>query len=77
MINITIIDFIIAILVVSFCTSIIVGTLVFCILKKKHDEDVEWLFQRICIYKTELDRFYDKYWDHIVEYHESKGKDSL
>jgi hypothetical protein len=35
------------------------------------------LFQRICIYKTELDRFYDKYWDHIVEYHESEGEDSL
>jgi hypothetical protein len=70
-------DFIIATLVIGFCTSIIVGTLVYCILKKKHDEDIEWLFNMICTNKTEVNRFYNKYCDHIVEYHESEGKDSL
>lgn len=77
MINITMIDFIITILVVSFCTSIIVGTLVYCILKKKHDEDIEWLCKIICNNHTIVHRFYDKYWDHLVEYHESKERDSL
>lgn len=77
MINITVIDFIIAILVVSFCISLIISTLVYCILKKKHDEDIEWLFNLICTNKTEVNRFYNKYCDHIVEYHENEGKDSL
>lgn len=77
MINITLIDFIIVALVISFCTSIIIGTVVYCILKKKHDEDIEWLFQRICIIKTKIDRFYNKYANHIVEYHESEGEGSL
>lgn len=67
---ITAIEFIIASIVVSFCAAAIVGTLVYCILKKKHDEDINWLFKLICNNKTEVNRFYDKYYDHIVDYHE-------
>lgn len=66
---ITITEFIIASLVMSFCAAAIVGTLVYCILKNKHDEDVGWIFKMICDNKTEVNRFYDKYWDHIVDYH--------
>lgn len=75
MINITITDFIITILVISFCTSIIVGTLVYCVLKKKYDEDIDWLFGRIANNHTAVSRLYNKYGDHIAEHH--KGEDSL
>lgn len=67
---ISLIDLIIMIVVVSFCAAAIVGTLVYCLLKKKHDEDIEWLFNMICDNKTEVGRFYNKYADHIAEYHE-------
>lgn len=77
MINIAIVDFIIVTLIISFCISIIVGTLVYCILKKKHDEDIEWLFNMICTNKTEVNRFYNKYADHIAECHKGEGEDSL
>lgn len=66
---ITIIDFIIISLVISVCTAAIVGTLVYCIFKKKHDEDINWLFNMICNNKTEVGRFYDKYQDHLFEWH--------
>jgi hypothetical protein len=67
---ITITDFIIASSVISICAAIIVGVLVYCILKKKHDEDIEWLFKIICDNKTEVTRFYNKYADHMADYHE-------
>ena len=69
---ISIVDLIIMIVVVSFCAAAIVGTLVYFLLKKKHDEDIEWLFKTICDNKTEVSRFYDKYADHIAEYHEQE-----
>lgn len=69
---ISIVDLIIMVVVVSICAAAIAGTLVYCILKKKHDEDVNWLFNMICNNKTETSRFYNKYWDHIVEYHEQE-----
>lgn len=64
---ISIIELIIMIVVVSICAAAIAGTLVYCILKKKHDEDVNWLFNIICNNKTETDRFYNKYADHIAD----------
>ena len=67
-------DIIIAIIVVSFCAAAIAGTLVYCILHKKHEEDIGWLFKIICDNKTEVNRFYDKYADHIAEYHERPNK---
>lgn len=70
---ISIVDLIIMTVVVSICAAAIAGTLVYCILKKKHDEDVNWLFNLICNNKTEVDRFYNKYWDHLVEYHEQES----
>lgn len=69
---ISIVELIIMIVVVSICAAAIAGTLVYCILKKRHDEDIEWLFNMICTNKTEVDRFYNKYWDHLVEYHEQE-----
>ena len=63
-------DIIIAMIVVSFCAAAIVGTLVYCILHKKHEKDIDWLFNLICNNKTEVNRFYDKYYNHIVDYHE-------
>ena len=72
MLMISIIDLIIMMVVVSFCAAAIVGTLVYCILHKKHEEDIGWLFKIICDNKTEVDRFYNKYWDHIVDYHEQE-----
>lgn len=70
---ISIVDLIIMTVVVSICAAAIAGTLVYCILKKRHDEDIEWLFNMICTNKTEVDRFYNKYWDHLVEYHEQEN----
>lgn len=67
---ISIVELIIMIVVVSICAAAIVGTLVYCLLKKKHDEDIEWLCKMICNTHTEVHRFYDKYADHIAEYHE-------
>ena len=67
---ISIVDLIIIVVVVSFCAAATVGTLVYCLLKKKHDEDIDWLFNMICNNHTEVHRFYDKYADHIAEYHE-------
>ena len=64
------VDIIIMMIVVSLCAAAIVSTLVYCILKKKHDEDVNWLFKIICDNKTEVNRFYNKYQDHIADYHE-------
>ena len=69
---ISMVELIIMLVVVSFCAAAIVGTLVYCILKKKHDEDVAWLFKIICNNKTEVDRFYNKYADHIAEYHDEE-----
>ena len=69
---ISIVDLIIMTVVVSICAAAIAGTLVYCILKKRHDEDIEWLFNMICTNKTEVDRFYNKYWDHMAEYHEQE-----
>ena len=70
MLMISIVELIIMVVVVSICTAAIAGTLVYCILKKKHDDDIDWLFKMICNDHTELHRFYDKYADHIAEYHE-------
>ena len=67
---ISIVDLIIMVVVVSICAAAIAGTLVYCILKKKHDEDIEWLVKVICDNKTEVNRFYNKYADHIAEYHD-------
>jgi hypothetical protein len=63
------IEIIIAMIVVSFCAAAIVGTLVYRILHKKHEEDVEWIINLICDNKTEVSRFYNKYQDHLVDYH--------
>lgn len=69
---ISIVELIITIVVVSICAAAIAGTLVYCILKKKHDDDIDWLFKMICNDHTEVRRFYDKYADHIAEYHEQE-----
>lgn len=69
---ISIVDLIIMMVVVSICAVAIASTLVYCILKKKHDEDINWLFNMICNNKTETSRFYNKYADHIAEYHEQE-----
>ena len=69
---ISIVDLIIMMVVVSFCAAAITSTLVYCILKKKHDDDMNWLFNMICNNKTEISRFYNKYADHIAEYHEQE-----
>lgn len=70
---ISIVDLIIMVVVVSICASAIAGTLVYCILKKKHDDDINWLFNMICNNKTEINRFYNKYADHVAEYHEQEN----
>lgn len=59
-------------LVMSVCAAAIAGTLVYCILKKKHDEDINWLFNMICDNKTEVNRFYEIYQDHLFERHTSE-----
>ena len=64
------VEFLIASSVISFCAAAIVGTLVYCILKKKHEEDIEWLCTMICNNKDEVNRFYNKYADHIAEHHD-------
>ena len=69
---ITIMDFIIISLVMSVCVAAIVGTLVYCIFKKKHDEDINWLFNMIYDNKTEVDRFHNKYQDHLFKWHTSE-----
>ena len=74
MFTITILEFIIVSLVISICASAIVGTLVFCSLKKKHDKDINWLFNMICNNKTEVSRFYEQYQDHLFECHKEKNK---
>lgn len=66
---ISIVDLIIMIVAVSLCVASIVGTLVYCILKKKHDEDLDWLFNTICDNKTEVSRFYNQYQEHMASYH--------
>jgi hypothetical protein len=66
---ITITDFIIAGFAMSICAAVIVGVLVYCILKKKHDEDINWLFNIICNNKTEVNRFYEEYKDHEYNCH--------
>ena len=72
---ITISDFIIALIVVSFSAAIIVGTLVYCILNKKHENDMDWLFNTICNNQTDVYRFYNKYADHIASFHTSEDYD--
>lgn len=67
-----IVDLILIAVVISFCAAAIVGTLVYFLLKKKHDEDIGWLFKIICDNKTEVNRFYDKYADHVAEHHEQE-----
>lgn len=69
---ISIVDLIIMVVVISISAAAIAGTLVYCILKKKHDEDIEWLCKIICNNHTVVHRFYDKYWDHLVEYHKQE-----
>ena len=66
---ISIVELIIMMVVVSICAAAIAGTLVYCILKKKHDEDIGWLFNMVCDNKTEVYRFHEKYQDHIANYH--------
>lgn len=66
---ISIVELIIMIVVVSLCIASIVGTLVYCILKKKYDEDLNWLFNTICDNKTEVARFYNQYQEHMASYH--------
>ena len=66
---IIIVDLIIMIVVTSLCAASIVCTLVYCILKKKYDEDANWLFNTICDNKTEVIRFYNQYQEHMASYH--------
>ena len=65
-------DVIITSLIMSVCVGAIVGTLVYFIFKKKHDEDINWLFNMICDNKTEVYRFHSKYQDHLFEQHTSE-----
>ena len=60
---------IIVMIVISFCISIITCTVFYCILKKKYDEDINWLFNEICDNHTMIHKLYDKYQDHIADYH--------
>lgn len=71
---ITTLEFIIASLVMSICVTAIAGTLIYCLLKKKHDEDMDWLFNMICNNKTEVSRFYEQYKDHEYNYHKCFNK---
>ncbi len=45
--------------VLSFCASALVGTLVYCTIKKKHEEDMDWLFKLICDIKTDVSRLHE------------------
>ena len=67
---ITEIDFIIAmvLVVVSLCAIVVIGVLVY-LLNKKHDEDIDWLFNMICNNKTEVNRFYEEYKNHEYNCH--------
>jgi hypothetical protein len=58
------------VVVVSFCAATIVGTLVYCILKKKHEEDISWLVNMIYNNKMEVNRFYERYQNHLEDLHE-------
>lgn len=51
---ISIVDLIITAAVVSICAATTAGTLVYCILKKKHDEDVARLSKELADTKAEL-----------------------
>ena len=66
---ITTLEFIIASLVISICVSAIVGTLVFCILKKKYDTEIDRLEYDIEWTVRCLNRFKERYVEHMAEYH--------
>ena len=68
----SIVDTIIAIVVISFCASILTGLVVYYILNKKHEEDIDWLFNSICATPTELQGYIDSmaiYQEHIANQH--------
>lgn len=62
-------DFIIASLVMSICVSAIVGTLVFCILKKKYDTEVNELKYDNEFILKHFGRLQEKYEEHLYKYH--------
>ena len=66
---ITTLEFIIASLVISICVSAITGTLVFCILKKKYNTEIDNLEYDIEGTVRCLSRLQDRYVEHMAKYH--------
>ena len=66
---ITLLEFIIASLVISICVSAIIGTLVYCILKKTYDAKIENFKEDFRFMFGELDKFEDTYFRHMRKYH--------
>jgi uncharacterized membrane-anchored protein YhcB (DUF1043 family) len=66
---ISIVDFIIMTAAINVCIAVIVGTVVYRLLKKKHDEDTDWLLNEIQNNKTEVSRLYNLHLNHLIDYH--------
>ena len=71
------IDIIITIVVVSLCSSLIAATVVYYILDKKYRRESEWLFDRIWDVRGYVNRFYDKYINHMIDYHKGNSNDAV
>ncbi len=66
---ISIVDFIIMTAAINTCVAVIIGTVVYRLLKKKHDEDIDWLLNEVQANKTEVSRLYNQHLNHLVSYH--------
>ena len=66
---ITSLEFIIVSLVISICVSAIVGTLVYCILKKTYDAEIKNFKEDFRFIFGELDKFEETYFKHMSKYH--------
>ena len=70
---ISIVDFIIMTAAINTCVAVIVGTVVYRLLKKKHEEDINELLKEIQNNKTEVSRLYNQYLNHLIDYHNREG----
>jgi septation ring formation regulator EzrA len=62
-------EFIICIIVVSLCVSSITGILVYRILKKKNDEQIDRLQNRIWMFEDRFFQVEDEFVIHMKKYH--------
>ena len=63
------IELIITLVVVSLCSSILAGTIVYYLLDKKLKKESDWLRSRIWDNCKAIDNFYEKFQEHMYKYH--------